>query len=104
MVMGSTPEAMVEHGYLPVGWELPVSLHPRAKDEYAPARTERKTARGYRSFAFNMAVDVTLKQDLSKRDHTVNLVAADAMSKGLNGKLIGELIHKARVDAVKAAL
>lgn len=80
VVVGSTPEAMVAQGYLPVGRDFPVFLHPRTKDEYALARTERKTARGYHGFAFNASVDVTLEQDLSRRDLTVNAIAAAADS------------------------
>jgi tRNA nucleotidyltransferase (CCA-adding enzyme) len=78
VVVGSTPQAMVAQGYLPVGRDFPVFLHPRTKEEYALARTERKTAHGYHGFAFNAASDVTLEQDLSRRDLTVNAIAADA--------------------------
>ena len=76
VVVGSTPEAMVAQGYLPVGRDFPVFLHPRSKEEYALARTERKTARGYRGFAFRADPDVTLEQDLARRDLTINAIAA----------------------------
>ena len=92
VVVGSTPEAMVSQGYLPVGRDFPVFLHPRTKEEYALARTERKTARGYHGFAFNASVDVTLEQDLSRRDLTVNAIAAAADSLQPDGSFdIGEL-------------
>ncbi|MDP3617563.1 MAG: multifunctional CCA addition/repair protein [Rhodoferax sp.] len=92
VVVGSTPEAMVAQGYLPVGRDFPVLLHPRTKEEYALARTERKTARGYHGFAFNASVDVTLEQDLSRRDLTVNAIAAAADSLHPDGSFdIGEL-------------
>ncbi len=93
VVVGSTPEAMVAQGYLPVGRDFPVFLHPRTKDEYALARTERKTARGYHGFAFNASVDVTLEQDLSRRDLTVNAIAAAADSLQPDGSFdIRELV------------
>lgn len=76
VVVGSTPEAMVAQGYLPVGRDFPVFLHPRSKEEYALARTERKTARGYRGFAFNADPEVALEQDLARRDLTINAIAA----------------------------
>lgn len=76
VVVGSTPEAMVAQGYLPVGRDFPVFLHPRSKEEYALARTERKTARGYHGFAFNADPEVTLEQDLARRDLSINAIAA----------------------------
>lgn len=78
VVVGSTPEAMVEQGFVPVGKDFPVFLHPVTHEEYALARTERKTARGYKGFAVHAAPDVTLEQDLLRRDFTVNAIAADA--------------------------
>ncbi len=78
VVVGSTPEAMVKMGYLPVGRDFPVFLHPQTREEYALARTERKTAPGYHGFVFNAAPDVTLEQDLSRRDLTINSIAAHA--------------------------
>jgi tRNA nucleotidyltransferase (CCA-adding enzyme) len=77
VVVGATPEQMIESGYLPVGRDFPVFLHPRTREEYALARTERKTARGYHGFAFVTAPDVTLEQDLARRDLTINAIAED---------------------------
>ncbi len=81
VVVGSTPEAMVAQGYRPVGKDFPVFLHPETHEEYALARTERKTARGYQGFAVYAAPDVTLEQDLLRRDFTVNAIAEDADGK-----------------------
>ena len=78
VVVGSTPEELVALGYLPVGKDFPVFLHPKTKEEYALARTERKTARGYHGFAVHAAPDVTLEQDLARRDLTINSIAACA--------------------------
>jgi tRNA nucleotidyltransferase (CCA-adding enzyme) len=75
VVVGATPEAMVALGYTPVGRDFPVFLHPRTHEEYALARTERKTAPGYRGFVFHAAGDVTLEQDLARRDLTINAIA-----------------------------
>ncbi len=77
VVVGSTPEEMVARGYKPVGKEFPVFLHPNKHEEYALARTERKTAPGYRGFAIHAAPDVTLEQDLLRRDFTINAIARD---------------------------
>lgn len=75
VVVGSTPEAMARAGYLPVGKDFPVFLHPQTKEEHALARTERKTAPGYHGFVFHAAPDVTLEQDLARRDFTINAIA-----------------------------
>jgi len=77
VVVGATPEALIAQGFLPVGRDFPVFLHPRTREEYALARTERKTARGYHGFAFYSAPDVTLEQDLARRDLTINAIAQD---------------------------
>ena len=77
VVIGATPEQMVAQGYKPVGRDFPVFLHPQTHEEYALARTERKTARGYHGFAFHTASDVTLEQDLARRDLTINAIAKD---------------------------
>ena len=81
VVVGSTPAEMVALGYTPVGKDFPVFLHPKSKDEYALARTERKTAPGYKGFVVHAAPDVTLEQDLARRDLTINAIARD--SKGV---------------------
>lgn len=77
VVVGSDPEEMARLGYRPVGADFPVFLHPQTHEEYALARTERKTAPGYKGFAFHAAPDVTLEQDLARRDLTVNAMARD---------------------------
>jgi tRNA nucleotidyltransferase (CCA-adding enzyme) len=77
VVVGSTPEDMVAQGFQPVGKDFPVFLHPETHEEYALARTERKTARGYQGFAVYAAPDVTLEQDLLRRDFTINAIAQD---------------------------
>ena len=83
VVVGGTPEEMARLGYTPVGKDFPVFLHPKSHDEYALARTERKTARGYHGFQVHAAPDVTLEQDLMRRDLTINAIAKDE-----NGNLI----------------
>ena len=75
VVVGATPEAMAAQGYVPVGKDFPVFLHPHSREEYALARTERKTARGYKGFAVQAAPDVTLEEDLARRDLTINAMA-----------------------------
>ena len=77
VVVGSTPEAMVEAGYTPVGRDFPVFLHPTTQEEHALARTERKSGRGYQGFTVHAAPDVTLEQDLARRDLTINAIAED---------------------------
>ena len=85
VVVGSTPEELVALGYLPVGRDFPVFLHPVTREEYALARTERKTAPGYRGFAIHSAPDVTLEQDLARRDLTINSIAVNADSVRADG-------------------
>lgn len=75
VVVGTTPEEMVARGFQPVGKDFPVFLHPVTKEEHALARTERKTARGYKGFAIHTSPDVTLEDDLARRDLTVNAIA-----------------------------
>ena len=77
VVVGATAEQMGAAGFLPVGKDFPVFLHPETKDEYALARTERKTAKGYHGFQFNTDVSVTLEEDLMRRDLTINAMAED---------------------------
>ena len=83
VVVGATPELMEREGYRPVGRDFPVFLHPRSKEEYALARTERKTARGYKGFTVHASPEVTLEEDLARRDLTIN-----AMARGEAGELI----------------
>jgi len=77
VVVGSDPEEMVRLGFRPVGKDFPVFLHPETGEEYALARTERKTGRGYKGFAVFAAPEVTLEQDLARRDLTINAIARD---------------------------
>lgn len=83
VVVGATPEDMVNKGFNPVGSDFPVFLHPETKEEYALARTERKTAPGYKGFVFHTDPSVSVEMDLSRRDLTIN-----AMALGENGELI----------------
>ena len=78
VVVGATPSALAAQGYLPVGRDFPVFLHPQTREEYALARTERKTARGYHGFAFQADASVTLEQDLARRDLSINAMAVPA--------------------------
>ena len=75
VVLGETPEAMVQQGFRPVGKDFPVFLHPHSHDEYALARTERKYAPGYKGFTIHASPEVTLEQDLIRRDLTINAIA-----------------------------
>jgi tRNA nucleotidyltransferase (CCA-adding enzyme) len=77
VVVGATPEHMVAQGFVPVGKDFPVFLHPKTHEEYALARTERKTAPGYHGFAIHASPDVTLEDDLARRDITINSIAID---------------------------
>ena len=77
LVVGSTPEEMVKLGYKPIGKDFPVFLHPITKEEYALARTEKKVGKGYHGFKFYTSPDVTLEEDLRRRDITINAIAED---------------------------
>ena len=94
VVVGATPEQMNALGYKPVGKDFPVFLHPQTHAEYALARTERKTAPGYKGFAFHAAPDVTLEQDLARRDLTINAIA-----KSESGALIDPYHGRRDLDA-----
>jgi len=83
VVVGATPDAMRELGFRPVGRDFPVFLHPDTHEEYALARTERKSGRGHRGFSFHASPDVTLEEDLARRDLTIN-----AMARGEDGALV----------------
>jgi tRNA nucleotidyltransferase (CCA-adding enzyme) len=83
VVVGADPEEMVRRGFRPVGADFPVFLHPETNEEYALARTERKTAPGYKGFAFHAAPEVTLEDDLRRRDLTIN-----AMARAEDGTLV----------------
>jgi tRNA nucleotidyltransferase (CCA-adding enzyme) len=77
VVVGATPQQLIAMGFLPVGKDFPVFLHPQTREEYALARTERKTAAGYHGFIFHAEPSVTLEQDLARRDLTINAMAQD---------------------------
>jgi len=83
VVVGASPDQMLSRGFIPVGADFPVFLHPVTKEEYALARTERKSGRGYKGFTFYTGSDVTLEDDLSRRDLTINAIA-----RNLQGELI----------------
>lgn len=78
VVVGASPEDMAARGFIPVGGDFPVFLHPDTKEEYALARTERKSGRGYKGFVFHAGPEVTLEEDLARRDLTVNAIARHA--------------------------
>ncbi len=96
VVVGGSPQLMLDAGFRPVGRDFPVFLHPHSGEEFALARTERKSAPGYHGFAFHAAPDVTLEQDLARRDLTIN-----AMARGADGVLVdphgGQADLRARV-------
>ncbi|MDR5172352.1 multifunctional CCA addition/repair protein [Methylobacillus flagellatus] len=94
VVVGSTPEAMERLGYRPVGKDFPVFLHPETHEEYALARTERKTGKGYKGFQVYADPEVTLEQDLARRDLTINAIAEDE-----HGQLIDPYHGVADLDA-----
>lgn len=91
VVVGATPEHMVAQGFRPVGKDFPVFLHPDTHEEYALARTERKTAPGYHGFVFHTSPDVTLEDDLVRRDLTIN-----AMARAEDGSIIDP--HNGQAD------
>lgn len=94
VVVGSTPEEMVQLGYRPVGKDFPVFLHPVTKEQYALARTERKISRGYKGFEIFTDPDVTLQEDLVRRDLTINAIAKDS-----NGNIIDPFNGVADLEA-----
>ncbi|MFC6669683.1 hypothetical protein [Marinobacterium aestuariivivens] len=83
VVVGATPEQMLAQGYQPVGADFPVFIHPKSGEEYALARTERKSGRGYTGFQYHASPDVSLEQDLLRRDLTIN-----AMAEAQDGTLV----------------
>lgn len=96
VVVGAIPEQLAQRGFIPVGGDFPVFLHPRTKEEFALARTERKSGRGYQGFTFYTGVDVTLEADLQRRDLTINAMAVDAQGQ-LHDPLHGYADLQARV-------
>ena len=87
VVVGASPELLLKKGFIPVGKDFPVFLHPKTHEEFALARTERKTAPGYHGFQVHAAPDVTLEDDLARRDLTINSIAALASYADLEGQL-----------------
>src|SRR4030095_2297135 len=83
VVVGATPDELLARGFRPVGRDFPVFLHPDTREEYALARTERKTDRGHRGFRFHASPGITLEEDLARRDLTIN-----AMARAEDGALI----------------
>ncbi|TAM75837.1 MAG: tRNA CCA-pyrophosphorylase [Candidimonas sp.] len=94
VVVGSSPEEMARRGFIPVGGDFPVFLHPKTKEEYALARTERKSGRGYKGFTFYAGVDVTLAEDMRRRDLTINAIAQT-----VDGRLLDPLDGQADIKA-----
>lgn len=94
VVVGATADEMIARGFRPVGKDFPVFLHPQTHEEYALARTERKTAPGYKGFVFHAAPDVTLEQDLARRDLTINAIARQE-----DGSLIDPFCGQQDLDA-----
>ncbi|MDR3323103.1 MAG: multifunctional CCA addition/repair protein [Zoogloeaceae bacterium] len=94
VVVGATPELMLAQGFKPVGRDFPVFLHPQTHEEYALARTERKTGPGYHGFQFHAAPEVTLEEDLARRDLTIN-----AMAQGEDGVLVDPFSGRADLAA-----
>lgn len=94
VVVGATPAMMVDFGYEPVGKDFPVFINKQTGEEYALARTERKTAKGYQGFQFSTSPDITLEQDLERRDLTINAIAQDQ-----NGQLIDPFNGEADLNA-----
>lgn len=95
VVVGATPKQLLDRGFLQVGQDFPVFLHPKTKEEYALARTERKSGQGYKGFAFDFNAQITLEEDLIRRDLTVNAIAQDEndqLHDPFNG--ISDLNHK----------
>lgn len=94
VVVGATPDEMMARGFRPVGKDFPVFLHPKTNEEYALARTERKTAPGYKGFVFHTSPDVTLEQDLVRRDLTIN-----AMAQAEDGSIVDPFNGRADLQA-----
>lgn len=94
VVVGSSPRQMTDAGYRPVGRDFPVFIHPDSGEEYALARTERKTGRGHQAFAFHASPDVTLEADLARRDFTINAIARSD-----DGQLIDPYGGRRDIDA-----
>ena len=97
VVVGSSPEEMIKNGYKPIGKDFPVFLHPETKEEYALARTEKKIGVGYHGFKFYTSPQVSLEEDLKRRDLTINAIAQDE-----NGKIYDP--YNGQIDIKKRVL
>jgi len=104
VVVGATPQALLAQGFVPVGKDFPVFLHPLTHEEYALARTERKTAPGYHGFAIHAAPDVTLEEDLSRRDLTINAMAVRADCTPAGGILAATVATEAKTWQTRGVL
>ena len=104
VVVGATPQMLLDQGYLRVGLDFPVFLHPQTKEEYALARTERNTAPGYHGFAVHAAPDVTLEEDLARRDLTINSIAIPSEYTGARGQFCLYTSGKAPIERDASAL
>src|SRR5450830_1034979 len=104
VVVGATPDELIAQGFVPVGKDFPVFLHPQTHEEYALARTERKTAPGYHGFAVHAAPDVTLEEDLARRDLTINSIAIDTGNTGARGLFDTQSLPQAQDWASSGAL
>lgn len=93
VVVGTTPEKMIAQGFKPIGKDFPVFLHPKTKEEYALARTERKSGKGYKGFTFYTSPEITIEEDLKRRDLTINAIAEDE-----SGKLIDPFAGKLDIE------
>ncbi len=103
VVVGADPDEMVRLGFRPVGKDFPVFLHPQTNEEYALARTERKTGRGYKGFTVYASRDVTLEQDLARRDLTINAIARDDHGNLIDPYRGGEDLKRGVLRHVSAA-
>ncbi len=99
VVVGAAVQEMLDAGYTPVGRDFPVFLHPKTKEEYALARTERKSAPGYRGFVVHASPEVTLEEDLGRRDLTINSIAAQADSTGAINQIVDPFGGQADIAA-----
>jgi tRNA nucleotidyltransferase (CCA-adding enzyme) len=104
VAVGATPQQLVDLGYLPVGKDFPVFLHPVTKDEVALARQERKTEPGYHGFAFHAAPDVTLEQDLFRRDLTINSIAVQALNMPATARFVTALEQTDQINIDRTRL
>ena len=111
VVIGSSPEEMISGGYKPIGKDFPVFLHPKTNEEFALARTEKKTGTGYGGFTFYYGADVSLEEDLSRRDFTINAIAQDSNGniidpfdgeKDIENKLFKHVSHAFYEDPLRA--